>query len=87
MVLLAVLDQRAGTFEVGAKMTINRAVRVIAGLLVLISVALGAQASPVYVSSYWLWLAVFVAVSQFQSGLTKVCLMDIILRKAGLPEG
>jgi hypothetical protein len=68
-------------------MTINRAVRVIAGLFVLISVTLGAPASPLYVSSYWLWFAVFVGVNQFQSGLTKWCLMDIILKKAGLPEG
>jgi hypothetical protein len=67
-------------------MTINRAVRVIAGLFVLVSIALGAPASPLYVSSYWLWLTVLVGVSQFQSGLTRWCLMDVILRKAGFPE-
>lgn len=67
-------------------MTINRAVRVIAGLFILISVALGAPASPLYVSSYWLWFTVFVGANLFQSGLTKWCLMDIILKKAGVPE-
>lgn len=75
------------SFDVGINMTINRAVRIIAGLLVLISVALGAPASPIHVSSHWLWLALFVGVSQFQSGITKLCLMDIILKKAGLPAG
>jgi hypothetical protein len=67
-------------------MTINRMIRVIAGTLVLISVALGAPASPLFVSSYWLWLTVFVGANLFQSGLTQWCLMEIILRKAGVPE-
>jgi hypothetical protein len=67
-------------------MTINRAVRVIAGLFVLISVGLGASASPFYVSSYWLWFTVFVGANLLQSGLTKWCLMETFLRKAGVPE-
>jgi len=67
-------------------MTINRAVRVIAGLFVLISVALGAPASPFYVSSYWLWFTVFVGANLFQSGLTRWCLMETFLRKAGVPD-
>ena len=67
-------------------MTINRAVRVIAGFFVLISVALGAPASPFYVSSYWLWFTVFVGANLFQSGLTRWCPMETIRRKAGVPE-
>jgi len=67
-------------------MTINHAVRVIAGFFILISVALGAPASPLYISSYWLWFTVFVGANLFQSGLTKWCLMDILLKKAGLRE-
>jgi len=67
-------------------MTINHAVRVIAGVFILLSLALGAPASPVYVSSYFLWFTVFVGANLFQSGLTKWCLMDIILKKAGLRE-
>lgn len=67
-------------------MTVNRMIRVIAGSLVLISVALGAPLSPLYVSSYWLWLTVFVGANLFQSGLTQWCLMEIILKKAGVPE-
>jgi len=67
-------------------MNINRTVRVIAGLFVLLSLALGAPASPVYVSSYWLWFTVFVGANLFQSGLTNWCLMDKILKKAGVPE-
>ena len=67
-------------------MTVNRMIRVIAGSLILISVALGAPLSPLYVSSYWLWLTVFVGANLFQSGLTQWCLMEIILKKAGVPE-
>lgn len=67
-------------------MNINRTVRVIAGFFVLLSVALGAPASPVFVSTYWLWFTVFVGANLFQSGLTNWCLMDKILKKAGVPE-
>ena len=67
-------------------MTVNRALRIVAGLFVFISVALGAPASPVYVSGYWLWFTVFVGLNLLQSGLTGWCLMETVLRKAGLPE-
>jgi len=67
-------------------MTINHAVRIIAGTFILLSVALGATASPLYHSSYWLWFTVFVGANLFQSGFTKWCLMDKILKKLGLPE-
>jgi len=67
-------------------MNINRTVRVVAGFFVLLSLALGAPASPIYVSSYWLWFTVFVGANLFQSGLTNWCLMDKILKKAGVPE-
>ena len=68
-------------------MTVNRMVRIIAGLFILVSLALGAPASPLYVSSYWLWFTVFVGANLFQSGFTKFCLMDIFLRKVGVKEG
>ena len=67
-------------------MTVNNAIRVIAGFFILVSVALGAPASPLYISSYWLWFTVFVGANLFQSGLTKWCLMAILLKKAGLRE-
>jgi len=68
------------------KMTVNRIVHSVAGLFVLVSLALGAPASPVHVSSHWLWLGVFVGANLFQSGLTNWCLLTNILRKAGVPE-
>jgi len=69
-----------------SEMTIKDAIRTIAGFFILISIALGAPASPLYVSSYWLWFTVFVGANLFQSGLTKFCPMEKILKKAGVPE-
>jgi hypothetical protein len=68
-------------------MNVNRMVRIIAGLFVLISLALGAPASPLYVSSYWLWFTAFVGANLFQSGITTFCPMDIFLKKLGVKEG
>ncbi len=67
-------------------MNINRTTRVVAGVFILLSLALGAPASPIFVSSYLLWFTVFVGANLFQSGLTNWCLMDRILRKFGVPE-
>ena len=67
-------------------MTVNRSIRVIAGLFILVSLALGAPASPLYVSSYWLWFTAFVGANLFQSGITRWCLMENILRKLGVPD-
>jgi hypothetical protein len=68
-------------------MTVNRMVRIIAGLFILVSLALGAPASPLFVSGYWLWFTAFVGANLFQSGFTKFCPMDILLKKAGVNEG
>lgn len=67
-------------------MNINRTVRTIAGFFVLLSLALGVPASPIFHSTYWLWFTVFVGANLFQSGLTGWCLMDKILKKVGVPE-
>jgi len=67
-------------------MTVNRIVRIVAGFFVLVSLALGAQGSPVFVSSYWLWFTAFVGANLFQSGFTTFCPMDSILKRLGVRE-
>ncbi len=62
-------------------MTIERALRMIAGLFVVASVLLG-----MYVHPAFLWFTVFVGANLFQSGLTNWCPMMNILRWAGLPN-
>jgi hypothetical protein len=58
---------------------IERALRGIAGFMILISVGLA-----VWVDIRWLWLTAFVGVNLFQSAFTNWCLMMTILRKVGI---
>jgi hypothetical protein len=67
-------------------MTINRIVRIVAGFFVLASLALGAEASPVFHSANWLWFTAFVGANLFQSGFTNFCPLISILRKLGVSE-
>ena len=67
-------------------MTTDRLIRIFAGAFVLISLALGAPASPLYMSSYWLWFTVFVGFNLFQSGFTRFCPLEIMLKKAGVKQ-
>ena len=66
-------------------MTINRIVRTLAGTFILLSLALGVEASPVFHNVNWLWFTVFVGANLLQSGITRWCLMDQILAKLGVP--
>jgi hypothetical protein len=68
-------------------MTSWQLVRVVAGAFILLSLALGIPGSPVFVSPWWLAFTAFVGVNLLQSGVTKWCLMETILRKLGVPAG
>lgn len=60
-------------------MTIERGLRLAAGVVVLASVALGFWHSP-----YWLLLTAFAGANLLQSGFTDWCPMVWILAKCGL---
>lgn len=62
-------------------------VRVFAGLMILLSLGLGLPDSPIFVSKYWLWFTAFVGLNLFQSGITKFCPLEIIMRRLGLNAG
>ncbi len=62
-------------------------VRVIAGSLILMSLAFGVPGSPLFLSPWWLAFTAFIGVNLLQSGLTHWCLMETLLRKLGLPAG
>lgn len=68
-------------------MTTERLVRIFAGSFVLISLALGVEASPLYVSSHFLWFTAFVGANLLQSGFTRLCPLESILRKLGVRSG
>ena len=67
-------------------MTTHRIVRIVAGFFVLLSLALGVEASPLFVSNYWLWFTAFVGANLFQSGFTQLCPLEMILKKFGVQE-
>jgi len=68
-------------------MNITRITRIMAGSFVLISLALGVEASPLFHSAYWLWFTVFVGANLLISGLANWCLMDKILSSFGVKDG
>jgi len=53
----------------------ERIIRLVAGALVLVGLALG-----LWVSRWWFLLTAFVGLNLFQSALTKWCLLEDILR-------
>ena len=65
-------------------MTIERIIRLFAGAFVLASLALGAPASPFFVSAHFLWLAVFVGANLAQSSVTGFCPLESMLRRLGV---
>ncbi len=68
-------------------MTSWQMVRTLAGVFIMLSVALGAPSSPFFVSEWWLAFTLFVGANVFQSGLTKWCLLETIMRKVGFKSG
>ena len=62
-------------------MSITRKIRIFAGFVILLSLALGVEASPVFHNVNWLWLTTFAGFNLFQSGITNFCLPEIILKK------
>jgi Protein of unknown function (DUF2892) len=67
-------------------MTVERYIHVLAGLFILVSLALGVQGSPLFVSPWWLAFTAFVGANLFQYGFTNVCPMGFILKKLGVRE-
>ena len=62
-------------------MTVERALRLMAGLVTLLSLALAH-----FVSPCWLWLTAFVGVNLLQSAFTNWCPAMTFFRKLGLKE-
>ncbi|MDE2119284.1 MAG: DUF2892 domain-containing protein [Betaproteobacteria bacterium] len=67
-------------------MTVERYIRVFAGSFILLSLLLGAPASPLYVSSWFLWFTAFVGANLLQFGFSNFCPMGLILRRLGVRD-
>lgn len=68
-------------------MTIDRIVIAFAGFAILLSLALGWSASPMFVSQYWLLFTAFVGLNLFQSAFTGFCPLALILKAMGKKPG
>ena len=68
-------------------MTTENAIRIFAGSFILLSLALGVEASPLFHSAYWLWLTAFVGANLLQSGFTHFCPLEKILLRLGMKSG
>jgi hypothetical protein len=69
-------------------MTSERIVRIVAGFFILLSLALAHLTGQVALGEVsWLWFTAFVGANLLQSGFTRFCPLDIMLRKAGVKEG
>lgn len=62
-------------------MTVERALRLTAGLMILLSLSLA-----YYISHNWLWLTAFVGVNLLQSAFTNWCPAMSIFRALGLKD-
>ncbi|MHB1188097.1 YgaP family membrane protein [Thiobacillus sp.] len=69
-------------------MTVERLVRIIAGSFIMLSLALAHFSGTIDMTQIsWLWFTAFVGANLFQSGITRFCPMDIMLKKAGFQQG
>lgn len=68
-------------------MTVNQIVRIIAGFFIMASLALAHFSGQIDMSRLsWLYFTGFVGANLFQSGFTKFCPLDMILKKLGVSE-
>jgi Inner membrane protein YgaP-like, transmembrane domain len=68
-------------------MSVERIVRIIAGFFILLSLALAHYSGTVDLTHpSWLWFTAFVGVNLFQSGFTRFCPMDMMLKRMGVKE-
>ena len=67
-------------------MVITDWIHAIAGFFILLSLALGVEASPLFLSGYWLWFTAFVGANLLQFAFTGFCPVGFILKRLGVPE-
>ena len=68
-------------------MSIERIVLAFAGFAIILSLALGMPASPLFHHEYWLYFTAFVGLNLLQSAFTGFCPLALILKKMGKKPG
>ncbi len=67
-------------------MNVERLIRIFAGSFILISLALGVEGSPVFVSKWFLAFTAFVGFNLLQFGFSNVCPLGALLKRLGVAE-
>jgi NADH:ubiquinone oxidoreductase subunit 6 (subunit J) len=65
-------------------MTIERVVFAFAGFMVMLSLGLGVEASPIFHNGLWLWLTAFVGANLFQYAFSGFCPLAMVLKAMGV---
>ena len=65
-------------------MNAERIVRIVAGFMIMLTLLLGIESSPIFVSKYFLFFTAFVGLNLFQSGFTRFCPLNNILATFGI---
>ena len=68
-------------------MSIDRIVLAFAGFMIMLTIALGMQGSPIFHHSYWLFFTAFIGFNLLQSAFTGFCPLALILKKMGKKPG
>ena len=68
-------------------MTTERIIRIMGGFFILLSLALGATESPIFVSKWFLAFTAFVGFNLLQSGFTGFCPPEKLPTKLGVKRG
>ena len=63
-------------------MTVDRIVHLVAGIMILITIALAH-----FVNPNWIWVTAFIGFNLAQSGITNFCPLTFMLKKACVKEG
>ena len=68
-------------------MSVERIVLAFAGFMIMLSLALGMDGSPIFHHHYWLYFTAFIGLNLFQSAFTGFCPLALILKAMGRKPG
>lgn len=69
-------------------MTVERAIRLMAGIMILLSLGLAQLTGQVQLGHLsWLWFIAFIGINLVQSSLTGFCPPEFVFKKLGLKPG
>ncbi len=69
-------------------MTVERATRILAGVMILLSLGLAQVTGQINLGQMsWLWFTAFIGLNLLQSGFTGFCPPEFVFKKLGLKSG